>query len=70
MGWDMDINHCMNDFLINTVYWFQLSEDLCFDPLLLDYIHHAASICMKHPVPDFFPMLAKNMPGACEPRLL
>ena len=45
-------------------YWSRLAAHLCFDPLLRDYIQHAASICLNNPFPERMPMLAENIPGA------
>jgi hypothetical protein len=41
MCWDMDIKHRNNFHLVNADYWSWLGADLCFDPLLKDYIQRA-----------------------------
>ena len=66
---DMNIIHGTNDFLVDAYHGFHLGVDLCFDPLLCDYIQHAVSICLNNPVPERMPMLADNMSGARGPRL-
>jgi hypothetical protein len=62
MCWDMDIEHRNNQHLVNTNYWLQLSADLCFDPLLKDYIQRADFLRKKYPSPTTLPMLPENQP--------
>ena len=69
MCWDMDIVHRNDRYLVDADYWSHLSADLCFDPLLCDYIQRATSIRLNNPVPERMPVLAENMPGAREPHL-
>jgi hypothetical protein len=40
MCWDMDIKHRNDHWLPNANYFSHLGADLCFDPLLKDYIQH------------------------------
>ena len=65
----MDIIHRNDRYLVDANYWSRLMADLCFGPLLRDYIQHVASIHLNNPVPARMPMLAENMPGARGPRL-
>jgi hypothetical protein len=68
MCWDMDIEH-RNDFhLVDTDYWSRLGTDLCFDPLLKDYIQRADFLRKKHPSLTKLPMLPKNQPYYWPPR--
>ena len=63
MCWDCDIVHRSDFYLIDADYWSRLGADLCFDPLLRDYIQRVASMRSQHPVPEAMPMLPCNMPG-------
>ena len=63
MRWDCDIVHRSDFYLIDTNYWLGLGADLCFNPLLRDYIQRVASMHLQHPVPETTPMLPSNMPG-------
>jgi hypothetical protein len=38
MCWDMDIEHRNNIHLTDADYWSRLGADICYDPLLKDYI--------------------------------
>ena len=64
-----DIVHRSHFYLIDAEYWSQLGADLCFDPLLHDYIQRVANMRLHHPVPETMPMLSDNMPGHRGPRL-
>jgi hypothetical protein len=70
MCWDMDIEHRNNFHLVDTNYWSRLGADLCFDPLLKDYIQRADFLHKKHPSPTKLPMLPKNQPYYWPPRNL
>ncbi len=62
MCWDMDIEHRNNFHLVDVNYWSRLRADLCFDPLLKDYIQQADFLCKKHPLLTKLLMLPKNQP--------
>jgi hypothetical protein len=64
----MDIEHRNNSHLVDTDYWSRLGTDLCFDPLLKDYIQRANFLCKKHPLLTKLPMLPKNQPYYWPPR--
>ncbi len=68
MCWDMDIEHRSNFHLVGANYWSRLGTDLCFDPLLKDYIQQADYLCKKHPLPNGLLMLPKNEPYYWPPR--
>ena len=61
----MDIIHWNVNFLIDASYWSCLGADLCFYPILYDYIQHDTNTCTNNPVPETLSILVKNMPGAC-----
>ena len=69
MCWDCDIVHRSDFYLIDANYWSRLGANLCFDPLLRDYIQRVASMRLQHPVPETMPMLPSNMPEHRGPRL-
>jgi hypothetical protein len=68
MCWDMDIKH-RNDFhLVDVDYWSWLGADLCFNPLLKDYIQRADFLRKKFLPPTELPMLPKHQPYYRPPR--
>jgi hypothetical protein len=69
MCWDMDIKHRHNVHLADADYFSQLGADLCYDPLLCDYIEHIWVIRCASPSPMALPMEPQNMPYYCGPRL-
>jgi hypothetical protein len=65
---DMDIEH-RNDFhLVDADYWSWLGADLCFEPLLKDYIQRADFLRKNFPSPSKLPMLPQNQPYYRPPR--
>jgi hypothetical protein len=69
MGWDIDIVHCTNDYLVDANYWSRLNADLCYDPSFQRYLHLIAELRNKHPPPTDLPMRAANMPYYWGPRI-
>ena len=63
MCWDLDVIHRTNDHLVDADYWSRLGEDMCFDPLLRDYIQRAIAIRKDNEPTEQLPMLPENMPG-------
>jgi hypothetical protein len=70
MCWDMDIEHRNDTFLTDADYWSCLGVDLCFDPLLKNYIDQVNSFRERRPSPTALPPLPENMPNFHGPRLL
>ncbi len=62
MCWDMDIEHRNDIHLTDADYWSRLGADICYDPLLKDYIERADFLRKKFPAPTQFPMLPENQP--------
>ena len=62
MCWDMDIEHRNAHHLMDADYWSRLGVDLCYDPLLKDYIQQAQSLRKANPPPLALPMQPENMP--------
>ena len=61
MGWDVDIVHRTNDYLVNADYWSRLDKDLCYDPSFREYLHMVSELRRTHPSPTDLPMKAENM---------
>jgi hypothetical protein len=62
VGWDVDIVHRTNNYLVNADYWSCLNEDLCYDPTFKDYIRLVTTLQSQSSSPLDLPMLPKNMP--------
>ncbi len=56
MCWDMDIKHHSNMYLTDANYFSWLGSDLCYNPLLQEYIDHFWAICCAHPPPTSLPI--------------
>jgi hypothetical protein len=69
MGWDVDIVHRTNDYLVDADYWSRLDADLCYDPSFRQYLHLVANLRRTHPSPRGFPIREENMPYYCGPRI-
>ena len=62
MGWDVDIVHGTNDYLVDADYWSRLDSDLCYDPSFKKYLHLVAEFQKSHPAPSELPMKEEHMP--------
>jgi hypothetical protein len=69
MCWDMIIKHRNDVCLTNTNYFSWLGADLCFDPLLTDYIQHIDAIWCRSPMPTEIPIAPEHQPYFCGPRI-
>jgi hypothetical protein len=69
MGWDVDIVHHTNDYLVNANYWSRLDSDLCYDPSFRKYLHIVGDLRKAHPPPSCLPMKAEHMPYYCGPSI-
>ena len=69
MCWDMDIIHRSGPSLGDADYWSRLGVDVCFDPLLRDYVQRIQQLRQEFPAPTTMPMQPENMPGFRGPRL-
>ncbi len=56
MCWDMDIEYRNNNWLTNADYFSRLGADLCYDPLLCEYIKQVHALQQKHPSPSELPI--------------
>ncbi len=70
MGWDADIVHRNDHYIINADYWLRLGADLCFDPLFKTYLDLTRTLCHGNPPPTSFPMKSENMPYCRGPRVI
>ena len=70
MCWDMDVKHSDNIHLADVDYFSWLGSDLCYDPLLHDYIDRIDAIKWDHPSLSVLPIEPQHMPYYCEPHLL
>ena len=68
MGWDVDIFHRTNDYLIDADYWSRLDSDLCYDPSFRTYLHLISDLHKAHPPPTSLPIKAEHMPYYRGPR--
>ena len=62
MCWDVDLEHRTNEYLVDADYWSRLGKDLCFDPLLLEYVNQVIGLRKKYPAPERLPMQPQHMP--------
>ena len=65
----MDIIHCNNHFLGDADYFSRLGADLCYNPLLRDYIQQIHAFKQQSPSPTDMPMNPENMLYYRGPRL-
>ncbi len=69
MGWDVDIIHRNDHYLVDADYWSHLGADLCFNPLFKKYLELNKSFRSLNPAPSSLPMLPENMPYFRGPRI-
>ena len=67
--WDMDIEHCNDIHLTDVDYFSRLGSDLCYDPLLRDYIQRVDVIKQDNPSLLALPIELQHMPYYLRPRL-
>ena len=63
------MEHRGNEYLIDADYFSRLGKDLCFDPLLLEYVHQVIGLRKKYPAPERLPMQPQHMPHYRGPRI-
>ena len=69
MCWDVDIEHRNDIHLTDADYFSHLGSDLCYNPLLRDYIQRIDAIKQDHPSPSALPIEPQHMPYYRGPRL-
>ena len=62
MGWDVNIVHRTNDYLVDADYWSRLDSDLCYNLLFKKYLRLVAEMQKNYPAPKELPMKDKHMP--------
>ena len=68
MMWSMDIQHRPDKHLVDADYFSRCGADLCYDPLVTNYLNFTTELRRLHP-PCVGHMLPSNMPGFREPRV-
>jgi hypothetical protein len=63
MCWDMTIVHRPGTLLSLPDYLSRLGADLCYDPMLRDYIQKIAALKQASPPVSSLPILSENTPG-------
>jgi hypothetical protein len=56
MCWDMIIEHCNDAYLTDADYFSRLGADLCFNPLLKEYVQQAHALRCCSSVPTDMPL--------------
>jgi hypothetical protein len=69
MCWEMDVKHRNDHFLADADYWSHLGANLCFDPLLREYIKQVQALRTTNPSPTSLLPTPENMPYFRGPRL-
>jgi hypothetical protein len=69
MCWDMVIKHQNDVCLTDADYFSRLGADLCFDPLLKEYIQQVNAIHHRSLTPTELPIAPMNQPYFRRPRL-
>jgi hypothetical protein len=65
--WDMIIKHRNNICLTDADYFSRLGANLCFDPLLKDYVQQAHTLHRRSPAPSKMPIAPEVQPFFCCP---
>ena len=68
MCWNVRIVHRNDIWLVAPDYLSRLDADLCYDPLLREYVQRTAALRTANPVPSDLPMKPENMPYYRGPR--
>ncbi len=56
MGWDVDIVHRNDHYIMDTDYWSCLGADLCFYSLFKTYLDITRMLRIENPPPTLLPM--------------
>jgi hypothetical protein len=65
----MVIKHHNDVCLTDADYFSWFGADLCFDPLLKEYVQQVDAICHCSPAPTGIPIAPMNQPHFCGPSL-
>jgi hypothetical protein len=69
MCWDMVIEHRNDHCLVDADYFSCVGADLCYDPLLRDYIQQVAALRRRSPAPTELPIADEHQPYFRGPRV-
>ncbi len=69
MCWDMIVKHRNDACLTDADYIFWLGANLCFDPLLKEYVQQTHALCRCSPVPTDMPIAPEFQPYFCGPHI-
>ena len=69
MCWDMVIEHRNDHCLVDADYFSRVGADLCYDPLLRDYIQQVAALRRRSPAPTEMPIADEHQPYFRRPRV-
>jgi len=69
MCWDMIIEHRNNVCLTDADYFSRLGADLCYDPLLKEYVQQVHALRQRSPAPTMMPIPPEHQPYFWGPRV-
>jgi hypothetical protein len=69
MCWDMVIEHRNDHCLVDADYFSHVGADLCYDPLLRNYIQQVAALRRRRPAPTEMPITNERQPYFRGPRV-
>ena len=69
MCWDMAVKHQNDHCLADADYFLHVGADLCYNPLLQNYIQQVAALQHHSSVPTEVPIAPKHQPFFCGPRV-
>jgi hypothetical protein len=69
MCWDMVVKHRNDVCLTDAEYFSHLGMDLCFDPLLKEYVQQVVAFRCRSPAPKELPIAPKHQPYFRGPHL-
>ena len=69
MWWDMVIEHRNDHCLVDADYFLRVEADLCYDPLLCNYIQQVAALRRRSPAPTEMPIADEHQPYFRGPRV-
>ena len=69
MLWVMGPYHRTNDWLIDADYFSRCDADLCYDPLVMEYLNKTIKLCKLYPPVSGAMLPHQNMPCFRGPRI-
>jgi hypothetical protein len=65
MCWDMVVEHCNDRCLSDADFFLRFGADLCYNPLLRDYVQQVAALRCCSPAPTEIKIAPKHQPYFC-----